>query len=137
MVKKGQGGGIDDAFRSGSLVHFYQANEAGLPKDQKNVRRGIVRKVRAGNAEVILDGEPLDSVQMYERWTIDERADDRTYRLMAEALSYWINTEDRVKLVLRNGLMGFGTRPKRIKVKEISHPSLNTVSYTHLTLPTI
>ena len=126
MVKKGQGGGIDDAFRSGSPVHFYQANEAGLPKDQKNVRRGIVRKVRAGNAEVILDGEPLDSVQMYERWTIDERADDRTYRLMAEALSYWINTEDRVKLVLRNGLMGLGTRPKRIKAKEISHPSLNT-----------
>ena len=86
-LKKGQNGGLNDAFRSGSPVHFYQANEAGLPADGRAVRRGIVRKIRGGTAEVILDGDPLEAAALHERWTLDERADDRTYRLMADALS--------------------------------------------------
>ena len=93
-VQKGTNGGMDDAFRSGSPVHLYQANEAGQPMDKSAVRRGIVRKIRKDKMDVIIDGEPLDGAAMHERWTVDERSDDRTYRLMAEALSHWINTED-------------------------------------------
>ena len=93
-LQKGTHGGLDNAFRSGAPVHFYQANEAGQPIEKSAVRRGIVRKIRKDKMEVIIDGEPLDGAAMHERWTVDERSDDRTYRLMAEALSHWINTED-------------------------------------------
>ena len=124
-LKKGQNGGLDDAFRSGSPVHFYQANDAGLPADERAVRRGIVRKIRGGTAEVILDGDPLESAALHERWTLDERADDRTYRLMAEALSHWINTEDDSAAKRRNGLMGLGTAQLPVETKPIAHPSLN------------
>ena len=124
-LKKGQNGGLDDAFRSGSPVHFYQANEAGLPADERAVRRGIVRKIRGGTAEVILDGDPLESAALHERWTLDERADDRTYRLMAEALSHWINTEDDSEASMRNALMGQGADRLLKKMPPIEHPSLN------------
>ncbi|MAI23532.1 MAG: hypothetical protein CL828_05680 [Crocinitomicaceae bacterium] len=124
-LKKGQNGGLDDAFRSGSPVHFYQANDAGLPADDRAVRRGIVRKIRGGTAEVILDGDPLESATLYERWTMDERSDDRTYRLMAEALSHWINTEDEAAASMRNGLLGQGLARLPLETKPIAHPSLN------------
>lgn len=124
-LKKGQNGGLDDAFRSGSPVHLYQANDAGLPADERAVRRGIVRKIRGGTAEVILDGDPLEAAALHERWTLDERADDRTYRLMAEALNHWINTEDESAISMRNGLMGKGTDELPIETTPIAHPSLN------------
>lgn len=124
-LKKGQNGGLDDAFRSGSPVHFYQANEAGLPADGRAVRRGIVRKIRGGTTEVILDGDPLEAAALHERWTLDERSDDRTYRLMAEALSHWINTEDESEASMRNGLMGQGADQLPIETTPIVHPSLN------------
>jgi ATP-dependent RNA/DNA helicase IGHMBP2 len=124
-LQKGQNGGLDDAFRSGSPVHFYQANDAGLPADERAVRRGIVRKIRGGTAAVILDGNPLEAAALHERWTLDERADDRTYRLMAEALSHWINTEDDSAAFRRNGLLGLGTAQLPVETKPIAHPSLN------------
>lgn len=106
LLKKGVNGGMDDAFRSGAPVHLYQANESGQPADSNAVRRGIVRKGRGGEAEVVLDGEPLSASSLHERWTLDERADDRTYRLMAEALSHWINTEDEAEKALRDRILG-------------------------------
>lgn len=124
-LQKGQNGGLDNAFRSGSPVHFYQANDAGLPADERAVRRGIVRKIRDGTAEVILDGDPLEAAALHERWTLDERADDRTYRLMAEALSHWINTEDESEASMRNGLLGLDVARLHMETKPIAHPSLN------------
>jgi ATP-dependent RNA/DNA helicase IGHMBP2 len=105
-VQKGSHGGLDDAFRSGSPVHVYQANEAGQPADKSAIRRGIVRKIRQDKMEIIIDGEPLDGAAMHERWTVDERSDDRTYRLMAEALSHWINTEDPDERRFRDEVFG-------------------------------
>lgn len=107
LLKKGPNGGMDDAFRSGSPIHLYQANESGQPIDTKAMHRGIVRKGRGGEVEVVLDGEPLSASSLHERWTLDERADDRTYRLMAEALSHWINTQDETEKAVRDRLLGF------------------------------
>lgn len=125
-LRKGQNGGLDDAFRSGSPVHFYQANEAGQPADAGAVRRGIVRKGRGSELEVILDGEPLESSALHERWTLDERADDRTFRLMAEALSHWINTEDEAERILRDRVMATSEwTPPSAAVGTVEHTSLN------------
>lgn len=105
-LEKGSNGGLDDAFRSGTPVHFYQANEGGQPADPSAVLRGIVRKISRGSAEVILDGAPLSSADLHERWTLDERADDRSYRVMGAALNHWINTEDPLECALRDALLG-------------------------------
>ena len=107
LLKKGVNGGMDDAFRSGAPIHLYQANESGQPIDATAVRRGIVRKGRGGEVEAVLDGDPLSASSLHERWTLDERADDRTYRLMAEALSHWINTEDEGEKALRDRVLGY------------------------------
>lgn len=126
VLKKGQNGGLDDAFRSGAPVHFYQANEAGQPADAGAVRRGIVRKGRGEEVEVILDGEPLEPAALHERWTLDERADDRTFRLMAEALSHWINTEDEEERVLRDRVLAATDLPAVVPASEgIAHDLLN------------
>ena len=125
-LKKGQNGGLDDAFRAGSPVHFYQANAAGQPADAGAVRRGIVRKGRGSELEVILDGEPLEASALHERWTLDERADDRTFRLMAEALSHWINTEDETECALRDCVLAASEWTEaRGEVDELEHHGLN------------
>ena len=108
-IQKTQKSGLDDAFRVGMPVSFYQANEAGQPLEDAEVRRGIVRKIRPNGLEMVLDGAPLSSTELHERWTLDERADDRTYRLMAESLNHWINTEDPEERAQRDRLLGWGT----------------------------
>lgn len=105
-IQKTAKSGLDDAFRVGMPVSFYQANEAGQPLEESEVRRGIVRKIRPKGLEIVLDGAPLQSSQLHERWTLDERADDRTFRLMAESLNHWINTEDPAELAQRDRLLG-------------------------------
>lgn len=103
---KGANGGQDGAFRSGTPVHVYQANEAGQPVDSTGVRRGIVRRAQQDKLEVIIDGDPLESSELHERWTVDIRSDDRTYRRMAEALSHWINSEDEHERNFRDAVLG-------------------------------
>lgn len=106
-LEKGPNGGLDNAFRSGTPVHFYQANESGQPKDSDAVLRGIVRKISQDHAEIIIDGAPLSSAEIHERWTLDERADDKSYRLMGAALNHWINTEDQNERAFRDALLGY------------------------------
>lgn len=101
-------GGISGAFRSGSPVSLYQANDSGVPDPEgEPPRRGLVRKSRKHQLEVVLDGEPLVSQDFHARWTLDVRGDDRTFRMMAEALSHWINTENPMERRFRDYLLGF------------------------------
>ncbi len=112
VLSKPVHGGIAGSFRSGSPVSLYQANDAGVPDpDGPPPRRGLVRKVRKHQLEVVLDGEPLSAQDFHERWTLDVRGDDRSFRFMAEALSHWINTEDPAERAFRDGLLGFGEIP--------------------------
>lgn len=99
------------AFRSGSPVHLYQADESGAPRSKDAVRVGIVRKSMGAGVEIILDGHPLTAAEVHERWTLDARSDDRTYQRMAHALSHWINTEDERERSTRDALMGSGELP--------------------------
>ena len=108
VLSKPPHGGEVGAFRTGSPVSLYQANDAGKPDPGgPPPRRGLVRKVRNHQLEVVLDGDPLIAQDFHERWTLDVRGDDRTYRLMAEALSHWLNTERPLERSFRDGLLGY------------------------------
>lgn len=106
QLEMGHGGGRPGAFRSGTPVSLYQANEAGQPAHgADSVRKGIVRKGSDSSVEVVLDGEPLTADEQHARWTLDLRPDDRTFKLMGEALSHWINTEDADRSALRDAIL--------------------------------
>ena len=110
--------GLSGAFRTGSPVHLYQANESGRPISKDAVRTGIVRKSKATAVEIILDGPPLSASETHERWTLDARSDDRTFRLMARALNHWINTEDEWERRTRDAFMGVGIEAEYAESKE-------------------
>lgn len=106
VLECGHGGGKAGAFRSGMPVSFYQANEAGHPAHgADSVRRGLVQKATATTAHVVLDGDPLTADEQHARWTLDVRPDDRTFRLMAEALSHWINADNPDVVAFRDALL--------------------------------
>ncbi|MDA0912406.1 MAG: AAA domain-containing protein [Bacteroidetes bacterium] len=130
VVEKNASGGLDDAFRAGSPVHFYQANEQGLPMDAEAIRRGIIRKSTKSIVEIILDGPPIASNGLHERWTLDERADDRTFRLMAEALSHWINTENPHERHFRDVMLGI--QPQLVQPQLSSNSSSEVLGLNEL-----
>ena len=114
MVKMQHNAGLSGAFRTGSPVSIYQANESGAPQVPAEVRIGIVRKANAASLEIILDGTPLAAAETHERWTLDARSDDRTFQRMARALSHWINTDDEGEQGLRDALLDEGALPEAV-----------------------
>ena len=115
MVKMQHNAGLSGAFRTGSPVSIYQANESGAPQVLAEVRIGIVRKANAASLEIILDGKPLTAAETHERWTLDARSDDRTFQRMARALSHWINTDDEGEQGIRNALLDNEALPEVVK----------------------
>lgn len=114
MVKMQHNAGLTGAFRTGSPVSIYQANEAGTPQVPAEVRIGIVRRANAASLEIILDGIPLTAAETHERWTLDARSDDRTFQRMARAMSHWINTDDEGEQGLRDALLDEGALPEAV-----------------------
>ena len=114
MVKMQHNAGLSGAFRTGSPVSMYQANESGAPQVPAEVRIGIVRKANAASLEIILDGTPLAAAETHERWTLDARSDDRTFQRMARATSHWINTDDEGEQGLRDALLDEGALPEAV-----------------------
>ena len=114
MVKMQHNAGLTGAFRTGSPVSIYQANEAGAPQVPAEVRIGIVRRANAASLEIILDGIPLTAAETHERWTLDARSDDRTFQRMARAMSDWINTDDEGEQGLRDALLDEGALPEAV-----------------------
>jgi len=114
MVKMQHNAGLTGAFRTGSPVSIYQANEAGAPQVPAEVRIGIVRRANAASLEIILDGIPLTAAETHERWTLDARSDDRTFQRMARAMSHWINTDDEGEQGIRNALLDNGALPEAV-----------------------
>jgi superfamily I DNA and/or RNA helicase len=121
-IKMSHNAGLMGAFRAGSPVSMYQANEAGSPQNVDEVRIGIVRKASADALEVILDGNPLTGPEMHERWTFDARSDDRTYQRMARALNHWINTDNEIEKATRNAFLNCGEFPTLSDSMSIEEP---------------
>ena len=89
-----EGGGLPGIFRVGSAVLL---TPVGDPKDvaEWGTWPARVMKMRGMEMEVVLEGDGPEGVAIQHlSWTVDARADERSYKAMAHALSHWVNVED-------------------------------------------
>ena len=89
----GEGGGMPNAFRVGSAVLLSPVGD-----DEASKALGVwparVRKMRGLDMEVVLEGDGPEGVSPHHlKWTVDARADERSYNAMAHALSHWVNAD--------------------------------------------
>lgn len=116
--------GAPDAFRSGSAVQLSSDDGKADPV----ALRGIVRKARGMEAEVVLDGQDLPEQATHRTWTLDARFDERSFKEMARALSDVLNAGLDGKpsrlATLREVLLGFA-RPEPTEPEPFEHPQLN------------
>lgn len=101
------GGGEPHAFRVGAPVEFTPVD---APDDEPI--RGTVRKASELALEVVFDHAPFDAQDQHRRWTVDACPDERTFAVMAGALSRWINEEDGARKRLRDAVLGFKPVPE-------------------------
>ena len=82
--------GIARIFRVGSAVLL----TGGDSKDvaEWGTRPARVMKMRGMEMEVVLEGDGPEGVAIQHlSWTVDARADERSYKAMAHALSHWMS----------------------------------------------
>ena len=84
---------MPNAFRVGSAVLLSPVGD-----DEASKALGVwparVRKMRGLDMEVVLEGDGPEGVSpQHLKWTVDARADERSYNAMAHALSHWVNAE--------------------------------------------
>ena len=105
-VTCGEGGGIPGAFRVGSAVLLTPVGDDEAVQDFGRWP-ARVRSIRGLQMELILEGEGPEGVAIqHVRWTVDARADERSYQAMAHALSHWVNVEDRERIQWRDQWLG-------------------------------
>ena len=100
-----EGGGLPGIFRVGSAVLL---TPIGDPKDvaEWGTWPARVMKMRGMEMEVVLEGDGPEGVAIQHlSWTVDARADERSYKAMAHALSHWINVEDESLKAFRNAVL--------------------------------
>ena len=124
----GEGGGIPGAFRVGSAVLLTPVGEDEAVKDFGRWP-ARVRSIRGLQMELILEGEGPEGVAIqHVRWTVDARADERSYQAMAHALSHWVNVEDPERIQWRDqwlGLASSWSAPSSEDAISASFPTLN------------
>ena len=88
----GEGGGMPNAFRVGGAVLLSPVGD-----DEHPGTWGLAgaRPKDAGlDMEVVLEGDGPEGVSpQHVKWTVDARADERSYNAMAHALSHWVNAD--------------------------------------------
>lgn len=102
----GEGGGLPNAFRVGSAVLLSPVGDEEASK-ALGVWPARVRKMRGLDMEVVLEGDGPEGVSPHHlKWTVDARADERSYNAMAHALSHWINTDSEADKAFRDLALG-------------------------------
>ena len=107
-----EGGGLPGIFRVGSAVILTPVG------DSKDVAEwgtwpARVMKMRGMEMEVVLEGDGPEGVAIQHlSWTVDARADERSYKAMAHALSHWVNVEDEFLKVFRNAALAVSAWPQ-------------------------
>ena len=107
-----EGGGLPGIFRVGSAVLL---TPIGDPKDvaEWGTWPARVMKMRGMEMEVVLEGDGPEGVAIQHlSWTVDARADERSYKAMAHALSHWINVEDESLKAFRNAVLAVSAWPQ-------------------------
>ena len=65
-----------------------------------------VMKIRGLEMDVVLEGDgPEGMALQHVLWTVDARADERSYNAMAHALSHWVNIQDSERKTFRNSAL--------------------------------
>ena len=107
-----EGGGLPGIFRVGSAVLL---TPIGDPKDVAEWGKWPARvmKMRGMEMEVVLEDEGPEGVAIQHiSWTVDARADERSYNAMAHALSHWVNVEDESLKAFRNAALAVSAWPQ-------------------------
>ncbi len=107
-----EGGGLPGIFRVGSAVLL---TPIGDPKDvaEWGTWPARVMKMRGMEMEVVLEGDGPEGVAIQHlSWTVDARADERSYKAMAHALSHWVNVEDESLKAFRNAALAVSEWPQ-------------------------
>lgn len=105
-----EGGGLPNAFRVGSAVLLSPVGD-----DESSKALGVwparVRKMRGLDMEVVLEGDGPEGVSpQHLKWTVDARADERSYNAMAHALSHWVNADADEDKAFRDLALGLAER---------------------------
>ena len=106
-----EGGGLPGIFRVGSAVLL---TPIGDSKDVAEWGKWPARvmKMRGMEMEVVLEGEgPEGAAIQHISWTVDARADERSYNAMAHALSHWVTVEDESLKAFRNAALAVSAWP--------------------------
>ena len=106
-----EGGGLPGIFRVGSAVLL---TPIGDPKEvaEWGTWPARVMKMRGMEMEVVLEGDGPEGVAIQHlSWTVDARADERSYKAMAHALSHWVNVKDESLKAFRNAALAVSAWP--------------------------
>ena len=98
-------------FRVGSAVLL---TPIGDPKEvaEWGTWPARVMKMRGMEMDVVLEGDGPEGVAIQHlSWTVDARADERSYKAMAHALSHWVNVEDESLKTLRDAALAVSAWP--------------------------
>ena len=100
-----EGGGLPGIFRVGSAVLLTPVGDVhDVTEWGKWPAR--VMKIRGLEMDVVLEGDgPEGMALQHVLWTVDARADERSYNAMAHALSHWVNIQDSERKTFRNSAL--------------------------------
>ena len=121
LLKCKEGGGLPGAFRVGSAISL---KPVGTEADIEDI--GVwparVMKVRGMELEVVLEGDGPEGIAVQHiTWTVDARADERSFNAMAHALSHWVNVEDADRKRFRDLALGLAEWPAHSDTEEPIH----------------
>ena len=103
-----EGGGLPGIFRVGAAVLLTPVGDHDAVA-MWGTWPARVMGVRGMEMDVVLEGDGPEGVAVQHiRWTVDARADERSYQAMAHALSHWVNVEDSEAKAFRDAVLGIG-----------------------------
>ena len=111
-LKCKEGGGLPGAFRVGSAISLKPVGSES-ETEAIGVWPARVMKVRGMELEVVLEGDGPEGIAVQHiTWTVDARADERSFNAMAHALSHWVNVEDADRKRFRDLALGLTEWPE-------------------------
>ena len=110
-LKCKEGAGLPGAFRVGSAISLKPVGSES-ETEAIGVWPARVMKVRGMELEVVLEGDGPEGIAVQHiTWTVDARADERSFNAMAHALSHWVNVEDADRKRFRDLALGLTEWP--------------------------
>ena len=116
-----EGGGQPGTFRVGSAVLL---TPIGSPQDVEEwgTWPARVMAVRGMEMDVVLEGDGPEGVAIQHiKWTVDARADERSYQAMAHALQHWVNVDAPDLKAFRDAVLAVSTWPAAPHVDDAVH----------------